>query len=493
MFKRGILRERDGAPVKLLSADADILFDQQIIRSPGFSECPLDDSLIATSRALIYPRLRDDEVFYVGYAMTKIAAPPWYYVTEDTNNPSSELHIVETNLESADFFSNTELGEWTKIEKITDFYKKSFKTVCYTHKETRRTVIYVEESRQLPLQERLRRFHYLQCSIVAALPWIFSPNEGITELEMQVIKGLTERTETSYITALNQIAEQYNFKDSKIRRLLGNFEQVRNKARLEVLERDIEKYAEDINRLNEQVQLCISSRNTLSIERMGLMCAMENQKDEEGQIAEYFKCNKALVLLDVKDDTITFGVKTYLEYYDEDNVRAILNNPGSYVYERTSESDEDIRMLLKAIFIEQRLRLRVCAVYKLSLSGIVKGETSNFDEPEYRNTAGELVYMPNAHIQVYHCLGTYSVPINKCISAGDYIGAIEQCVASAQSLNFTDPSAEIFMEALGGENPRQVRGCVFSNKCIELPDGNVVRPKEAIKYLKESAENEQIN
>ena len=491
MFKRGISRQSDGALVKLLSADADILFNQQIIQKPKLSEySTIDDSLIATSRALIYPRLRDDEVFYVACETTEKPLEPWCYVTEEINKQSSELRIVEANLDLADFFSKTEMNGWTKIEKITDFYRKSFKAVCYTHKETRRTVIYVEGSRSLPFQERLRRFHYLQCSIVAALPWIFSPSEGITELEMQVIKGLTERTETSYITALNQIAEQYNFKDSKIRRLLGNFEQVRNKARLEVLERDIEQYAKEIDRLNGQVQLCISSRNTLSIERMGLMCAMENQKDEEGQFAEYFKCNKALVLLEVKDDTITFGVKTYLEYYDEDNVRAILNNPGSYVYKRTSESDEDIRMLLKAIFIEQRLRLRVCAVYKLSLSGIVKGETSNFDEPEFRNTAGELVYMPNAHIQVYHCLGTYSVPINKCISAGDYIGAIEQCVASAQSLNFIDPSAEIFMEALGGENPGQVQGCVFSNKCIELPDGSVVRTKEAIKYLKESAENE---
>lgn len=486
MFKRGISRQRDETLVKLLSADADNLFNQQIVqKEPELFE-RFDDSLLATSRALIYPRLRDDEVFYVGCELTDKPLKPWCYVTEDVNRPSSELRIVMGNLESSDFFSKAKLNGWTKIDKITDFYRKSFTAVCYVHKETRRAVVYAEENSQ----ERLRRFHYLQCSIVAALPWIFSPSEGITELEMQVIKGLTERTETLYITALNQIAEQYNFKNNRIERLLGKFEQVRNKARLKIVEREIERCIENINGLNEQVQQYISTRRSLNIERTGLMCAMENQKDEEGQIAEYFKCNKALVLLDVKDDTITFGVKTYLEYYDEDNVRAILNNPESYVYESTPESDEDIRMLLKAIFIGQKLKLRVCAVYKLSLGGYVKGETSDFNEPEFRNTAGELVYMPNAHIQAYHCLGTHSVPINKCISAGDYIGAIEQCVASAQSLNFNDPSAEIFMEALGGENPRQVRGCVFSNKCIELPDGSVVRTKEAIKYLKESAENE---
>lgn len=227
------------------------------------------------------------------------------------------------------------------------------------------------------------------------------------------------------------------------------------------------------------------------IERLGLICDIKNKKDKDGQIAEYFKCNKALVLLEAGKDTITFGVKTYLEYYDEDNVRAILNNPASFVYENTP-SDEDIKMLLEAIFIEQKLKLRVCAAYELSLAGNVRGKTSVFAEPEFRNEAGELVYMPNAHIQEYHCLGTYLAPINKCIADGDYIGAIEQCVASAQSLNFNDPSAKILIEALFAVRKNRIS----SNKCIELPDGSVVRPKEAIeaiKYLKESAESERIN
>lgn len=492
MFKRGISRQSDGALVKLLSADADILFNQQIIQKSELSEySTIDDSLIATSRALIYPRLRDDEVFYVACETTEKPLEPWCYVTEEINKQSSELRIVEANLDLADFFSKTEMNGWTKIEKITDFYRKSFKAVCYTHKETRRTVIYVEESRSLPFQERLRRFHYLQCSIVAALPWIFSPNEGITELEMQVIKGLTERTEASYITALNQIAEHYDFKDLKIKRLLGGFEQMRNKAHLEEVERMIEQHTKRIESFNEQISQYISERNALNIRRLGLICDIKNKKDKDGQIAEYFMCNKSLVLLEAGKDTITFGVKTYLEYYDEENVRAILNNPASFVYENIP-SDEDIKMLLEAIFIEQKLKLRVCATYELSLDGNVSGKTSDFAEPEFRDEAGELVYMPNAHIQVYHCLGTYSIPINKCIADGDYIGAIEQCVASAQSLNFNDPSAGIFVEALRGETVAR-RNMIFSNKCIELPDGSVVRPKEAIKYLKESAENEQIN
>ena len=491
MFGKIISREgSDESFVKLLTPDADALFNQQIIQvrqAPG----PLfDDSLLATSRALVYPRLRGDEVFYVGYETAHKPLEPWFYVTEDIEDisrPSLELRIIGTDLESVDFFSKTEFGAWTKIEKITDFFKKSFKTVCYIHEGIRRAVIYADIIKtSMDYRESLRRFHYIQCSIVAALPWIFSPNEGITELEMQVIKGLTERTETSYITALNQIAEHYDFKNLKIKRLLGGFEQMRNKAHLEEVERMIEQYTKRIESFNEQISQYISELNALNIRRLGLICDIKNKKDKDGQIAEYFMCNKSLVLLEAGKDTIKFGVKTYLEYYDEENVRAILNNPASFVY-KNIPSDEDIKILLEAIFIEQKLKLRVCATYELSLGGNVSGKTSDFAEPEFRDEAGELVYMPNAHIQEYHCLGTYSIPINKCIADGDYIGAIEQCVASAQSLNFNDPSAGIFVEALRGETRRNM---IFSNKCIELPDGSVVRPKEAIKYLKESAENE---
>lgn len=61
----------------------------------------------------------------------------------------------------------------------------------------------------------------------------------------------------------------------------------------------------------------------------------------------------------------------------------------------------------------------------------------------------------------------------------DYITALEQCVASAKSLNLHD-SAVIgrFMSHFANNGGT-------SYKAIELPDGKIVSPKEAIKWIEE--------
>ena len=64
-----------------------------------------------------------------------------------------------------------------------------------------------------------------------------------------------------------------------------------------------------------------------------------------------------------------------------------------------------------------------------------------------------------------------------------YIGAVSQCVASCKSLNFGDSVVMgEFMESLYGTRTS------LNNKCIELPNGSTVTPKEAIAWLKKQEE-----
>lgn len=69
----------------------------------------------------------------------------------------------------------------------------------------------------------------------------------------------------------------------------------------------------------------------------------------------------------------------------------------------------------------------------------------------------------------------------------DYIGALEQCVASCKSLNWGDSTVMgTFMNTMWNSDDG------YNNRCIELPDGRVVKPAEAIKWLEQQeAENEQ--
>ena len=67
----------------------------------------------------------------------------------------------------------------------------------------------------------------------------------------------------------------------------------------------------------------------------------------------------------------------------------------------------------------------------------------------------------------------------------NYIGALEQCIASCKSLNFGD-------SAVMGEFMKTMWSNGSVSRCIELPDGPVVKPNEAIRWLEEQeAQNGQ--
>ena len=134
-----------------------------------------------------------------------------------------------------------------------------------------------------------------------------------------------------------------------------------------------------------------------------------------------------------------------------------------------------MKKLMYAIFIDQTLRIKLCSAYKFYLNGNVEGLSGHRYGYEFRECT------PNTHIDRYSCLGNYQRVINECLRRNDYIGAIEQCVASCKSLNFADSTVmSEFMSRLYGISNYDV-----NIKCIELPDGRVVEPKDAIAWLNE--------
>ena len=88
-------------------------------------------------------------------------------------------------------------------------------------------------------------------------------------------------------------------------------------------------------------------------------------------------------------------------------------------------------------------------------------------------------YMPNPHIEYHRCLGNYRETLTELMRNHEYIGAIEQCIASSRSLALNDISAEEGIRDLFKNDAR---------KCVELPDGKVVTAREAVKYLKAAEE-----
>lgn len=482
------------------SAEADVYFKNTI--SYGKSYCG-DDTLLATLRALLYKRLPTGERVALSYnrfsyssqdlrsCSVETAFHEPIRLTIDDINASGCVGIVSftKNEESAkawiDFMTkclekeypevSEEVEDWYRLQKITDFYKKAFNIVCFINPTKKSVLIFTENLTQ-------RRLHYLQCSIPAILPWYFQPEDGLTNLEMNLINSLREKTADSYKECLSQIASQIDFRTSAIRSLLRGFETRSLKKNADALKVQIEDYIRDIFSYNDRISLVLKRKADAEIRLLGLETKINSEDSEDSEIMNYFLCNKKLSLEEVNDAAIEFTVKDSLEYYDEDMAKRVIDNPNSYIYfpDGIDMSSfipaEDMKKLMTKIFLDQTIRVNVCAAYAITLGERVSA-ISNY---EYNYTD----CIPNPHIDMYSCLGDYARVINELLVENDCVGAIEQCIASCKSINFGDSVVmNSFMSQLYNYRRAQQR------KYIVLPNGMVVTPKDAIEWIKEEESN----
>lgn len=451
-----------------------------------------DDSFLATLRALVAPRMKDGESvnLYFGsssYDSSMIGSVPAdraviaicadYDLSNTENNiiihsfnSSQDSNIANMRLIESNFISC--FPGFYRLEKVKEFYRKSFHVDCYINPERKTVVVFVDNLDN-------KKLHYLQVSILAFLPWYFDPQNGVSELEMELLYSLRETTSAKYEACIAKIAEKYDFKTARVRQLLSGFETRYERLECEKVRSEIRKYDSEIDRLNDQIGTMLGKRNDTCIRLLGLERKIA-EGGEDSEIMEYFLCNNRLVLENVTERDMFFSVKDYLTYFDGEMAERTINNPRSFVYLNGREpyrgiSPEEMKSLMWEIFVEDcpRLKIRVCAAYRFDLNGNVSPMGGHSFSYEFAD------YMPNPHIDRYNCMGNYQRAINQLLKNHDYIGALEQCVASCKSLNWGDSAVmQEFMRTMWGSGD-------YNNRCIELPDGKVVKPKEAIQWLKQ--------
>lgn len=455
-----------------------------------------DTTFIATLRALVAPRIKEGESVKLGFSGSSYSAGYWgdkpeavlgkivdgyTYIHDKTvgfiqihnfYNPGREnndfyLDIVEKNFES--YWSG-----WHRIVKVTEFYRKTFRVLCFINPEKKNVYIFTENM-------SVPKMHYLQCSIFAFLPWYFDPKEGVTEMEMKLIESLREKTSDKYMACLAELASKYNFKEERVRKLLKGFTLRQEREQAKKARDAIENLVRSINDYNRRIADALKLKSDCEIRLLGLEAKIESGESDDSEIMEYFLCNKNLILQRVNDSTMEFICTSYLTYFDEEMAKKIIDNRQSYIYRPNNRAcnnyipEEDMKRLMYALFVDGTIRIKVCAAYRFDLRGNVEGV------PRYNYGYECRDYLPNPHIHHYACMGNYTRAINVLLIDHNYIGAIEQCMASCRSLNFSDSTvmkafvSEIYGLPDYGEPPR----------CIELPNGSTATPLEAIKWLKE--------
>lgn len=459
-----------------------------------------DVSLIATLRAMVFPRMSQDEgitVLYSESTYTKgdIAGASHRNVIHaligfsksdfplscigiyNCCSYSSEDNDAVLNIVEANFQQYAE--GFVKIEKVTEFFRKSFRVICFINPELKTTMLFCGGM-------DVRKFHFLQVAIPVMLPWYFDPDAGVTEQEMALLQSLRGKDHTKYLDALNVMAQKYDFRTLKIKNLLGDFETRFLRREIDDVTNSVDNRMGEVARYEDRISNLMRECYDLNIRLMGLNAKLA-EGSSESDITDYFICNKNLSIVAVDNSRMVFECKGYLEYYDEEIIKKYLGNKNSVVYkpdgrDRTSVfSHDEIKMLMTALFIDQRIKMKFCAGFEFDLRGSVRALGRRRFGSDFNDAT------PNTHIDQFSCLGNNERLINKRLAESDYIGAIEQCISSCKSLNFADaPVISEFMRRIYGISNHDV-----NMRCIELPDGSVVTPTDAVKWLKEQDEQKK--
>lgn len=296
-----------------------------------------------------------------------------------------------------------------------------------------RTKIYLNEK-----QKRLVAFvdrrvtnvwiQALESLICRLMPWYYPADLPEEELKFYTSIAVDNKMITPeekidiFVRYVNKIAENINFRDFKLHKLLDGIADKARQSRISTLNNAVTNTRTAINNL----MIDIESQYKLLDENLLELRALENVEPESNNaMFTFFSNHKQIHLIYVFDNSIRFGVDDTLEFYDEEEFSRLLDNQRSFLY----EFDEKVRKGLAAIFLEHKGVLRVNAVFDLHQFRLV-----NPRQGDYSISAA----MPNPHIYFYGCSGGNGQYYSQYANSGDWDLGIEQAISATKNLNWGD-------------------------------------------------------
>ena len=467
-----------------------------------------DTSFVATLRALMYKRVPKEESIKLQISTSRYreieikGANPKDCVraflrnTEIMSAVPGSLHIHSFDGDEAGntaSFAAVDNGgvnaamnnSFVELSDVSKFLEQSGKVRArvFISEECKSVLIFIEKL-------DIKRWHLLQSLIPRYLPW-YVRESPFDEEEVGLIRSLTKRYAPEYSERIEQFAKRFDFRTQAVRNMLRGFEGAFEKEKLKRVQAQIGQTRNMIENLERQFKDYYMQLSDYTTQELGLIAKIRDgaPEGEDTEFMEYFLCNKSLNLVRVNGGEIEFIVQTVVSNYDPEVVETALDKFGRSFFYRHYETgskyqnkemtDERIRRLIKALFLDEIMKLRVCAAYRLNFSnGGYDGLRNYHFSPEVL-----MDYTPNQHIQYYACLGNNRRPIHQAMIDRDYVAAVSYCCASATNINFTEANTgTYFMQKICANDV---------GKIIQMPDGTTATPLEAVKWLEEQDEKKQ--
>lgn len=453
-----------------------------------------DCSFLSTMRALLHKRCNGSEVLFghrgfntTGMSTTQLEPKQVFDVIWSVPFGENRLQIcnltgtTEDNAATFALYDDPDRGfsaqypDYVEAKDLRLFVQNRGKLNArfYISERFKDTLVICEDL-------SLPTYHLLQSLTPRLFPQFFVDSPLDNE-ELALLDSLTYRTATEYERLIAILANRIDLRSHLIKTIIGDFEKSSRREEIKRTKKEIEDYRDEINQLESRYAYYIAAIDELNYKLSGQEMALESASDGS-ELIDYFICNRNINPTGVEGRRLSFTVKTFFEFFDPELFRTYAQNPNSCLYmgyEFSGEFSnvEDRKRMINAIFSDTPiLKVKVCSNYTLDLRGQVTARRFY----DYGNDF--IDYVPNPHIHHFACLGNYASYINRALQDGNIVTAIEQCIASAKSLNLSE-----------SHTTRYFLDDVFTSthNIIRLPDGREVTPGNALKYLKSLDEKKE--
>lgn len=441
-----------------IGVEADLYFEGRV-------EGRGDPTFLSILRALLHSRIGEDEV---SFNTSRIGT--WDETIFSGKNVINHVDFVFSDSPTKAFNAKNlscRCGEWRCVNKIQLFmsqFAPDLSASCYINYDLKSALFFLHGVWK-PVYS-----YQLGSVIPAALPWYFK-NSPLTQPEKDFLGNLSGKNgfeEERILEFMDDLYVQLDIGGKYLRESLIGIGSVKARKELDSCEKSLAHNYDRFLRAKNEFSEAIRQRESLQQDILKWEGVIAG-KGNDDEFLDYFSHNKSLVLDNVSGSSICFMVKTKANYYDKDELERLFQNPNSYLF----AFSQDILMLVKAIFIEEVLHLNLCTLFRIVVGSSAEALLNAEFPRRFSN------YLPNPHLNIYGCLGGYELIISDLLVTGDDIGVIETCVAASGSLTWGD---SICMRAMLTEFS------ITNRTCIELPDGSMKTPMNAIDWLKEQEE-----
>ena len=383
-----------------------------------------------------------------------------YYIYNSDQNSADVEEIITNNL-----------PEFKKRGNITAFIKEKSDSDC--------TVLYHEVMNAVGIfvnSRDFRMYHLLMSFLPLYYPALFA-DKKMTDEDYNLVKSLSNKEKDRFYAAIQNLIRPYTaeFRRLQLGTLIKNVHETKIRNALS----EVNTLKQEANNLEQQYGRLMTQIRDAVIKYEG-MKAVEQYDAPEEDLVEYLSTNRNIYGLEIENQVLTFSVTTLLNNFNEEAWKSYSSRGSIFDGEYgvalldTFKKRDNRKILLDAIFSEDpELYIRMAGNYKLDLDHcrIYTNGHYNYEavDPVFKD------YMPNPHLKIFECLGGYKDRIMPALRNGEYISAVEICMASAGSINL-DEVTQTFRPFLGWV-------LTSTNKIIQTKDGTAMTPEEALVWL----------